>query len=113
MTSIDLTIGETDFGIEFKLRDETTGGAFDITSFVEIRLFIVSTDFVTQKIPGGVLLQPISPFTDGVVVWDVQGSQIPTPSDQYYGIIVLTDTTSGEIRKTRRFNLRSLEAVST
>ncbi len=110
MTSIDLTIGEQDFGIEFDMLDETTGGAFDLTNFTS-RLYITTTDFVTQIIPGGVFLNIVGIASNGVLLWDVQGSHIPTPSDQYFGIIVMTDG-SGEIRKSRRFNIRSLESVS-
>jgi len=111
MTSIDLTIGEQDFGIEFALKDETTGAGFDLTGFNNIRLFIVSTDFATQIVVGGIVLIPILPLENGILNWDVQQSHIPTPADQYYGLIQLENSISGEIRKTRRFNLRSLESV--
>lgn len=113
MPSIDLTIGEADFGIEFELVDETTGSAFDLTLFgSNILLFIVSTDFQTQIVPGGINLNVVGIATDGVVEWNVQSSHIATPADQYYGIIKMTDSISGEIRKSRRFNIRTLESVS-
>ena len=112
MTSIDLTIGEQDFGVEFDMIDETDGSAFDLTTF-NSRLYITTTDFATQIIPGGVALQIVGIASNGILVWDVQNSHIPTPSDQYYGIIVMTDSISGEIRKSRKFNIRSLESVST
>ena len=113
MTSVDLTIGESDFGIEFDMVDEGTGGAFNLLGFGDIRLFIVSTDFATQQIPGGVVLQVVGVVQNGILNWDVQGSQIPSVSDQYYGIIVMTNGTSGETRKSRRFNIKVSEAVST
>ncbi len=112
MTSVDLTIGERDFGIEFDMVDETTGAAFDLTLFTNIRLFITTTDFATQIVPAGIILLPTVNPEDGVLIWDVQLSHIPTPAGQYYGLIKMEDTVSSEIRKGRRFNIRSLRSVS-
>ncbi|MCK5600892.1 hypothetical protein KAR91_03425 [Candidatus Pacearchaeota archaeon] len=105
MPSVDLTQGEADFAIDFNMINETTGSAFDLTDFTS-RLFIKTTDFLTDQIPGGVVLIPLPPPTDGILEWQVQAAHIPTVAGQYYGMIVHTNGITGEIRKSRRFDVR-------
>jgi hypothetical protein len=104
MVGVTLTIGEADFQILFNMINETTGGAFDLTNFA-CRLFIKTTDFATDIVPGGIVLVPSLPPTDGILSWAVQASHIPTSAGQYYGQIVMTNGTTSEIRKSRRFNI--------
>ena len=104
MPSVDLTQDEADFAIQFRMVNETTGGGFDLTDFSS-RLFIKSTDFVTDQFPGGIVLLPIGSPTDGILQWNVTSAQIPSAAGQFFGMIVMTNT-SGEIRKSRRFDIR-------
>lgn len=105
MPSVDLTQDEDDFIIEFLMKNETTGSAFDLTNFAST-LFIKSTDFLTDQFPGGIVLLAIAPPTDGVLQWSVQSAHIPNAAGQYYGMIVMTDSITGEVRKSRRFDIR-------
>jgi len=105
MPSVDLTQDEADFAVEFRMVNESTGGAFDLTDF-NSRLFIKTTDFVTDTFPGGIALIPIGSLTEGVLNWQVQAAHIPAAAGQYYGMIVHTNGITGEIRKSRRFDIR-------
>ncbi len=111
MSGVTLTIGEADFQILFNMINETTGGAFDLTGFVS-RLFIKTTDFATDIVPGGIALTIVGVVTDGVLSWAVQASHIPTSAGQFYGQIVHTNSGSGEIRKSRRFNIQVERSLS-
>ena len=113
MPSVDLTIGEGNFGIEFEEINETTGGAFDLTGFNNIRLFISTTDFVTSIIPGGVVLTLAGLPETGILEWDVSPNDIPTTPGQYYGQIVFENTLTNEIRKGRQMDFRVLRALPT
>lgn len=106
MPSVDLTVGEDDFAIQFNLINESTGGPFDLTDFNDIRLFMKTTNYVTTIVPGGVIVLPLGNPQDGSLLWNVQSTQIPNPAGQYYGQFVLTDTVTGEIRKSRQFDVR-------
>lgn len=105
MPSVDLTIGEQDFTIEFDLINETTNGPFDLTNF-DSRLYIKTTNFVTDIVPGGIAILPLGNPQDGVLLWNVQASHIPSLAGQYYGMIVMSNLINSEIRKSRRFNIR-------
>lgn len=105
MPSVDLTIGEQDFDIEFDMINETSNGPFDLTGF-DTKLFIKTTNFVTEIVPGGIAILPLGDPQNGVLVWDVQASHIPSSAGQYYGMIVMTNLITSEIRKSRRFNIR-------
>ena len=113
MPSIDLTIGEGDFGIEFEEINETTGGAFDLTGFNNVRLFISTTDFVTSIVPGGIILTLAGLPEEGLLEWDVNSSHVPTSPGQFYGQIVFENTTTNEIRKGRQMDFRALRALPT
>ena len=113
MPSVDVTLGETDFAIQFNLINESNGSPFDLTNFTNAILFIKTTDFVTDVVPGGIILPIELPETDGVVTWNVIASQLDSQdAGQYYGQIQLTDTSSGEIRKGRQFDLRLLRSLT-
>jgi len=113
LPSVDVTLGETDFGIQFNLINETTGAPFDLTTFTNVILFIKTTDFLTNVVPGGIILVVELPETDGIVRWNVIASQLDSQSaGQFYGQIQLTDTISGEIRKGRQFDLRLLRSLT-
>ena len=113
MPSVDITLGETDFSIRFNLINQSTGAPFDLTTFNTVKLFIKTTDFVTNVVPGGIILVIELPPEDGVVTWNVISSQLDAqPAGQYYGQIELTDIGSGEIRKGRQFDLRLLRSLS-
>jgi len=105
MPSVDLTIGEQDFTVEFDMINETSNGPFDLTDF-DSRLFIKTTNFVTEIVPGGIAILPLGSPQEGVLLWNVQASHIPSSAGQYYGMIVMTSTLNSEIRKSRRFNIR-------
>lgn len=105
MPSVDLTIGEANFTDEFDLINETTNGPFDLTDF-DTRLFIKTTNFVTDIVPGGIAVLPLGDPQNGIVLWNVQASHIPSSAGQYYGMFVMTNLINGEIRKSRRFNIR-------
>ena len=111
MVGVTLTIGEADFAILFNMINETTGGAFNLNGFTS-RLFIKTTDFATQIVPGGIALIVIGDVQDGVLSWAVQASHIPTVAGQFYGQIVHTNGTTGEIRKSRRFNIAVERSLS-
>lgn len=113
MPSVDITLGETDFAVEFNLINESSGAPFDLTTFTNVILFIKTTDFVTNVVPGGIILVVKIPETDGVVTWNVIASQLDSqPAGLYYGQIQLTDNSSGEIRKGRQFDLRLLRSLT-
>ncbi len=113
MPSVDITLGETDFSVQFNLINETNGSPFDLTTFNTARLFIKTTDFLTDVVPGGIILPIELPLESGVVTWNVIASQLDSqPAGQYYGQIQLTDTSSGEIRKGRQFDLRLLRSLT-
>ena len=113
MPSVDITLGETDFAVQFNLINESNGSPFDLTTFTNVILFIKTTDFVTNVVPGGIILVVELPETDGVVTWNVIASQLDSQSaGQFYGQIQLTDTSSGEIRKGRQFDLRLLRSLT-
>ena len=113
MPSVDVTLGETDFAIQFNLINESNGSPFDLTNFTNAILFIKTTDFVTNVVPGGIILPIELPETEGDVTWNVIASQLDSqPAGQYYGQIQLTDTLSGEIRKGRQFDLRLLRSLT-
>ena len=105
MPSVDLTIGEANFTIEFDMINETTDGPFDLTDF-DSRLFIKTTDFATDIVVGGIIILPLGDPQDGILLWNVQASHIPSSAGQYYGMIVMTNNVNSEIRKSRRFNMR-------
>ena len=111
MTTIDLTVGEQDFGVQFNMVNETTGSGFDLTLFPAPLLFIKTTDYVTSIVPGGIVILPFGNPTDGILLWNVQSAHIPTLSGQYFGQIILTDPISGEIRKSRQFDIRVLRKL--
>lgn len=113
MPSVDITLGETDFTIRFNLINETNGSPFDLTNFTNVVLFIKTTDFVTNVVPGGIVLIVELPPENGVVTWGVIASQLDSqPAGQYYGQIQLTDTLSGEVRKGRQFDIRLLRSLT-
>lgn len=113
MPSVDITLGETDFSVRFNLINETNGSPFDLTNFTNALLFIKTTDFLTDVVPGGIILPIELPLESGVVTWNVIASQLDSqPAGQYYGQIQLTNTLSGEIRKGRQFDLRLLRSLT-
>lgn len=112
MTTVDLTQGEGDFIIEFDEINETTGSAFDLTGFNNIRLYIKTTDYVTSQVPAGIVLTLLDLPETGRLAWAVQPSHIPASADLYYGQIIFENTSTNEIRKGRQMDFQVLRALN-
>lgn len=112
MSDLTLTIGEKDFTVEFEVVNQATGGAFDLTPYDNIRLFIKTTNFLTDIIPGGVILGTIAPAEKGLLAWSIIASQVPTVAGQYYGKVDFENTVTGEVRKSEQFDIRITRSLS-
>jgi len=112
LSDLTLTIGERDFTVEFEVVNQATGGAFDLTPYDNIRLFIKTTDYLTDIVPGGIILGTIAPPTKGILAWSIIASQVPTVAGQYYGKVDFEDTGSGEVRKSEQFDIRITRSLS-
>lgn len=107
---ITLTLGEDEFTLELPVRDRNTGGAFDLTSFNDIKLFQKSTNFASDFPGGGIVVTRKSPFSDGILLWPITSGNIPTPAGQYYGKVDFSDGT--EIVKSNRFDITVERSLS-
>lgn len=111
MSDLTLTVGEGNYSVDFAIRDIDSGGPFDLSPYNDIILFIKTTDYLTDIVPGGILLGANTPLTAGVVTWDVDPSEIPSFAGQFYGKIDFTSN-AGEVIKTNQFDIRVTRSLS-
>lgn len=102
-SKITHTLGEDEKTLEIQVENRNTGGAFDLTDFTTIKLFQKSTNFASNFPTGGITLTRKSPFTLGILIWQVLTANIPTPAGQYYGKVDFTDGTV--IVKSNQFDI--------
>ena len=108
--NITHTLGEDEKTLEIKVENRNTGGAFDLTDFTTIKLFQKSTDFANSFPNGGITVTRKTPFTDGILIWQVLTAEIPTPAGQYYGKVDFNDGTT--IVKSNQFDITVKRSLS-
>lgn len=111
MSDLTLTVGEKDFSVEIAVKDINSGGAFDLSPYNDIFLFIKTTDYLTDIVPGGILLAAKAPLTAGIVIWEVDASHVPSTAGQYYGKIDFTSN-DGEVIKSSQFDIRVARSLT-
>lgn len=112
MSDITLSIGEKDFTVELECIDKATGGAFDLSPYNDIKMFIKTTDYVTDIVPGGITLGTLAPAENGILTWSIVASDVPLVAGQYYGKIDFVNTQSGQTRKSFQFDLRIMRSLT-
>jgi hypothetical protein len=100
---VTLTIGDDNFTVEIQVTDRNTNGSFDLTPYSTITLFQKSTNFASDFPVGGITLTRKAPFTDGILEWFIDVSEIPTPAGQYYGKVNFSD--GSEIVNSNQFDI--------
>ena len=100
-------IGETNYLQKFKVFDED--GRVDLSTFINPRLFIQSTDFSTDFPTGGIGIS--IDFVENKFQIPVSNAFMPQVEDLYYSQIRLEDA-SGQIRLTFSFDLQVRRSMS-